>query len=48
MADWRYVLRPLARWNSPSKLVYAKRRAPATTENKNAVKVSTGSIALGK
>src|SRR5215472_3150788 len=30
-----------------SKLVCAKRRGPATTESKNAVKVSTGSIALG-
>jgi hypothetical protein len=31
-----------------SKLVCAKRRAPATTESKNSVKVSTGSMALGE
>jgi hypothetical protein len=31
-----------------SKLVCAKRRAPATTERKKAVKVSTGSMALGE
>src|SRR5215472_9926507 len=30
------------------KLVCAKRRAPATTESKKAVKVCTGSIALGE
>src|ERR1700739_1651888 len=31
-----------------SKLVCANRRAPATTESKKAVKVCTGSIALGE
>src|SRR5580700_747899 len=31
-----------------SKLVCANRRAPATTESKNALKVSTGSMALGE
>ena len=31
-----------------SKLVYANRRAPATTESKNAVNGSTGSMALGE
>jgi hypothetical protein len=30
-----------------SKLVCAKRRAPATTERKKAVKVSTGSMGIG-
>ena len=40
--------RPCKAASAHSKLVCAKRRAPTTTESKNAVKVSTGSMALGE